>query len=110
MLKWFVINTTSLLIITRVLPGFAIDSWQNALLAVLVIGIINITIKPVLTLLTLPVTFLTLGLFSLILNVLMLMLAAYITPGFKIDGFLTALLASLLHSLITAIFNSLSDK
>jgi putative membrane protein len=109
MLKWFLVNTLTLLLITRILPGVHIDSWQNAAGAVLIIGIINITIKPILSLLTLPITFLTLGLFSLVLNTLMLLLAANITPGFAIDGFFTALVASVLNSLISGALNSLLE-
>lgn len=110
MLKWFLINTISLLIITRLLPGFQIDSWVNAIIAVLIIGILNITIKPILSLLTLPINFLTLGLFSLVLNTLMLLLAAYLAPGFQINGFVTALIASLLHSIFTSAISTLTKR
>jgi putative membrane protein len=110
MIKWLLVNTISLLILTRLLPGFLIDDWTYAILAVLVMGIVNITIKPLISLLTLPITFLTLGLFSIVINTLMFLLVAYITPGFRIDGFLTALIASLLHSLITGAINSLTSK
>jgi putative membrane protein len=107
MLKWFLINTITLLIIAKILPGFVIESWQNAILAVIIIGIINITIKPILSLLTLPITLLTLGIFSFVLNALLLLLAARITPGFKIDGFMTAFFASLLMTLIATVLDRL---
>lgn len=107
MIKWFLVNVVTLLIVTRILPGFVIDKWQNVLIAVIIIGLINITIKPILKLLTLPITLLTLGLFSWIINALMLLLAANITPGFRIDSFWTALLGSLLMSLISTALHKL---
>jgi putative membrane protein len=107
MLKWFLINTISLLIITRILPGFIINEWPNAVIAVIVIGLINITIKPILKLLTLPITILTLGLFSWVINALMLILAANLVHGFDIDSFWTALFASLLMGLINMALKTL---
>lgn len=109
MLKWFIVNTLSLLIITYILPGFIISNWKTAVFAVLVIGLINITIKPILSLLTLPITIVTLGLFSFILNALLLLLAANIVPGFQINGFLTALLASLLMGFISGVLSKIAD-
>ena len=110
MVKWLLINTISLLLITRLLPGFTIDQWTNAIMAVIVMGVVNITIKPIISLLTLPITFLTLGLFSIVINTLLFLLVAYLTPGFEINGLLTALFASLLHSIITGLFNRAFDK
>ncbi|MDQ3098795.1 MAG: phage holin family protein [bacterium] len=110
MLKWFIVNVITLLLLARFLPGFEITQWQNAVIAVLVIGLINITIKPILKLLTFPITILTLGLFSWIINALMLMLAARLTDGFNIDGFLTALIAALLLSIITSLLNQIGEK
>lgn len=109
MLKWFLVNVITLLILARFLPGFTITEWQNAIIAVLVIGFINITIKPIFKLLALPITLLTLGLFSWVINALMLLLAAYLTPGFKIDGFLTALIASLFLSVVTSVLNQIGE-
>jgi putative membrane protein len=110
MLKWFIVNVITLLILARFLPGFEITEWQNAIIAVLVIGLINITIKPILKLLTFPITILTLGLFSWVINALMLLLAARWTPGFDIDGFLTALIASFCLSTITSLLNQIGEK
>jgi len=110
MIKWLLVNTISLLILTRFIPGFVVNQWFFAVLAVLIMGVVNITIKPFFTLLTLPITFLTLGLFTIVINTVMFLLVAYLTPGFKIDGFLTALIASLLHSLITGAVNRLTNK
>lgn len=104
--KW-VLNALALYIVARILPGIHLSDFGSALVAVVVIGLVNVLIKPILFLFTLPVTFITFGLFALVLNALMFMLASSLTPGFKIDGFTTALLGSILLSLITTILHSL---
>ncbi len=105
-MRW-VMNAIALYIVAKILPGIHLTDFASALIAVLIIGLVNALIKPLLFLLTLPVTILTLGLFSLVLNALMFMLASAIAPGFKIDGFGTALLGSILFSVITTILHSL---
>lgn len=104
--RW-IVSALALYIVARILPGIHLTDFGSALVAVIIIALVNTLIKPVLFLLTLPVTILTFGLFSLVLNALMLMLAGAITPGFKIDGFLTALVGSILLSIITTILHSL---
>jgi putative membrane protein len=80
-------------------PGVTVTFW-GAVLAALVLGIINAFIKPVVKLLTLPITIVTLGLFSLVLNALFVMLAARIVPGFSVSGFWTAFFFAIALSLI----------
>jgi len=104
----FLINVVSLLVVGYLVPGFEIKDFKTAVIAALVIGIINTFIKPLLKIITFPITVLTLGIFSVILNVLLLMLAASITPGFHIDGFFTALIASIILSLISSLLNALT--
>jgi len=82
------------------IPGIAISSWAVALVVALVLGLINTFIKPVLGLLTLPINFLTLGLFGLVLNALLFWAVSYFVPGFMISGFLPALLGSILVSIV----------
>lgn len=103
-----IINTLALLITAYLVPGFHVDNLSAAIVAAIVIGIINTFIKPVLQIISLPITILSLGIFALILNVLLLMLAAAITPGFEIDGFLVALFGSFVLSLISAFLNMLT--
>ena len=69
------------------------------MLVCIILALINTFIKPLIQLITLPVTVLTLGLFSLVINALMLMLAGWIAPGFEVEGFLSALIGSILLSL-----------
>ena len=85
----------------RLLPGVTISDAKTAILVAIVLALLNAFLKPILVALTLPVTILTLGLFLLVINILIVFLAARIVPGFEVDGWLTALLFSLLVSLIT---------
>ena len=105
-IRW-VLNAFALYIVAKILPGIHLLDFGSALVAVIVIALVNALIKPLLFLLTLPVTIVTFGLFALVLNALMLMLASALTPGFKIDGFGTALLGSILLSIVTTILHSL---
>jgi len=104
--KW-VLNALSLYIVAQILPGIRLADFGSALIAAIVIGLVNTLVKPILVLLTLPITFITLGLFLLVINAVLLLLASFLTPGFKVDGFGTALLGSILLSLVTAILQSL---
>lgn len=108
LLGYFIVHTAALLITAYVVPGFVITDFRSAIVAVTVIGIINVFVKPMLTLITLPITFMTLGLFALVLNVVLLMVAAYVTPGFEIDGFWIALIGSVVMSLVSSFLNMLT--
>jgi len=90
-----------LYVVARIVPGMEIDGCLTAILAGLVLGIINALLKPLLLLLTLPITILTLGLFLLVVNALLLWLASAFVPGFKVRGFGPALLGALLLSLFS---------
>ena len=83
------------------IPGIEVNSMWTALLACIIIALINTFIKPVLQFITLPINFLTVGLFSFVLNALLLMLAGWITPGLEVEGFLSALLGSIVLSLFS---------
>lgn len=90
----------AIIFISWVVPGIEVSSFLNAMFVVVIIALINTFIKPLLQVITLPINLLTLGLFSLVINALLLMLAGYITPGFVVDGFLSALIGSILLSLL----------
>jgi len=81
-----------------------------ALVAAIVLGLINATLKPVLQFISLPITFLSLGLFYLVINGLMLMLVSALVPGFTVSGFFTAFFASIVLSLLNAVFASNKKK
>lgn len=106
LIRWFV-NALSLYIVSRIVTGIAVRDFTTALVAALIIGLINALIKPVLVLLTLPINILTLGLFTFIINAGLLLLAGRITPGFVVDGFWSALIGSILLSLVSTVLFSL---
>ncbi|MBT9568857.1 MAG: phage holin family protein [Thiobacillus sp.] len=99
LLLWL-LNAIALLAVTWLLPSIQIASFGAALLAALVLGFINTLVRPVLALLTLPITVLTLGIFYLVLNGLLFWLASALIPGFAVSGFLSALLGALLYGVI----------
>ena len=88
-INWL-ISSFAIVITAYLLPGIHLSGFKAALLAALALGLINAFIKPVLSLLTLPLTVMTLGLFSLVLNALLIMLTAKLVPGFQVQGFLWA--------------------
>ena len=98
--RW-IINAAALLLVAYLYPGVSVASFWAAMLAALVLGLVNALIRPLLILLTLPVTVLTLGLFLFVINALMFWLAAEIVSGFQVTGFWAALIGSVLYSLIT---------
>jgi putative membrane protein len=102
------INGLAVYIAAHVLPGVSVDSFVTAILVSVVLGIVNTFIKPILFILTLPATILTLGLFTLILNALMVFIVAYFVPGFHINGLWAAVLFSLVLSIISSILRSLT--
>lgn len=97
-------------VLSRYLPGIHIDSFWTALGFVLVLSLLNFFVKPLLVILTLPITIFTLGLFILILNALMVWMASGLISGFHIDQFSHAVLFSLLYSLISFLLFSGSES
>ncbi|MGL4502002.1 MAG: phage holin family protein [Planktothrix sp.] len=106
----WVISAISLGITAQIVPGFTISSWQSAAIGVIVMAFVNAIIKPIITILTLPLTILTLGLFLLVVNAISISLVAYLTPGFSISSFWAALFSSIVLSLISSLFNQILDK
>lgn len=95
----------ALLVVDFLLPGLVISGFPTAILAGIVIGIVNAVIRPVLFILSLPVTILTLGLFALVVNGFSLWLAAAITPGFSVHGFWAFILGPILLSMVSTTLN-----
>jgi len=106
LLHWF-ISTASLLIVAYIFPGIEVRGFGTALLAPIVIGLVNATVGLILKILTLPLTLLTLGLFWLVINALMLQLAAMLVPGFYIASFWSAFFGAIVLSLVNTILNAL---
>ena len=99
LLVHLVVSALLLLLVGQFVTGIHFTGFGAALLAALVLGIVNFLVRPILILVTLPITILTLGLFLIVINALMLMLTAAIVPGFSVDGFKSALLGGLLLGL-----------
>ena len=104
------ITALSLLVVDLVVPGVNIATFVAALVAALAIGLVNATIKPVLSLVSLPVTFLTFGAFSLVVNGLCFWLATLFVPGFSVHGFLGFILAPIVLSFSTTFINNYFDE
>ena len=91
----------------KLLPGVTISDATTAVLVALVLALLNAFVKPILIALTLPITIITLGLFLLVINIIIIYLAAYLVPGFSVDGWLSALLFSLIVAVITYILDAI---
>jgi putative membrane protein len=105
------VNAATIALAAALVPGIRLDGATPALLAGVVLGLINALVRPVLVLLTLPLTLLTLGLFLLVLNGFCLALTAWLVPGFDVDGFLAAVLGALLISVVSwALTAFVSDR
>jgi len=103
MLRNLLINTISIFAVSYILSGIQVDSFVVALIVAVVMALLNVTLKPLLVLITIPLTILTFGLFLLVVNVLVLYAAAALIDGFYIAGFWWALLFSLLVSFMNSI-------
>jgi putative membrane protein len=99
LLLW-ILNAVALLAVTYLLPSIQVDGFGSALVAALGLGFINTLVRPVLALLTLPITIITLGIFYLVLNGLLFWLASALLPGFQIAGFGSAIFGAILYGVI----------
>jgi putative membrane protein len=100
-----IISSISVVISAYLLPGIQIRDLQTALIVAIVLALLNGIVKPILIVLTIPITILTLGLFLLVINALMIILAGNWVPGFQVDGFWWALLFSVILSLVTSLLS-----
>ena len=100
--RW-IVNAGALLLVAYVYPGVQVRDFVAALVAALVLGLVNAVIRPLLVILTLPVTLLTLGLFLFVINALLFWLVAELVKVFAVTGFAAALIGSILYSLITLV-------
>ena len=101
LVSWLV-SALALWIVAKIVPGIEVRDFGAAMLATVIIGLVNATLGTVLKILSFPLIFLTLGLFLLIINAALLGLAALFTPGFRVRGFLPALIGSVVLTLLTS--------
>ena len=103
-LRW-ILNTVALFIVAYLVPGFHYRDLVTLAIAALVLGLLNAIIKPILFVLTLPLTIVTLGLFLLVLNAIMLEITAWFVPGFRIDSFAAALVGAVVLAIVSLFTN-----
>ncbi len=105
--EWL-ISALAILVSANLLPGVHVASFFTALTVSVVLGIINAILKPILIILSLPITILTLGLFTLVIDALLILLTSALVPGFRVDGFWWAIIFSLVLSVVNSFLHQLS--
>ena len=109
LVRWFLL-AAALLLVAHLYPGVVVGSFGSALIAAVVLGLLNTLLRPILVLLTLPVTVLTLGLFLFVINALMFYFAASMLDGFHVAGFGAALIGSLIYSLCGIVIDAAMER
>ena len=109
LVRWFLL-AAALLLIAHLYSGVVVSSFGSALIAALVLGLLNTLLRPLLVLLTLPVTVLTLGLFLFVINALMFYFAATLLGGFHVTGFVAALIGSLIYSACAVVIDAAIER
>ncbi|MEQ8903875.1 phage holin family protein [Ekhidna sp.] len=104
------LSSIAVIIASYLLPGVYVDDFITAVIIAVLLSLLNVTVKPLLIILTIPITVFTLGLFLLVINALIILIASSIVPGFVVDNFWWALIFSLLLSLINALLSDLSKE
>ncbi|WP_077402039.1 phage holin family protein [Cellulophaga omnivescoria] len=106
------LSAIAVVVLSKILPGIGVDTYTTAIIVAIVLSLLNFFIKPLLVILTLPVTIVTLGLFLLIINACIIKLAGYFVTGFTVDSWLWAIVFSLLLSLLQSVLFSVlkTDK
>jgi putative membrane protein len=104
------INVFALFVVAYLVPGFFLADLWSAVVAAIVIGIVNTFIKPILQIIALPFSIMTFGIAALLINVALLYLVSFIVPGFRIDSFLTAIIASVVLALVSWFLHKLASE
>jgi putative membrane protein len=108
-LAQLIVSALAVIVTSLILPGVHIDSPLTGILVAAVLAVLNAIIKPILVILTIPITIVTLGLFLLIINAGMILLVSHLVPGFQVSGFWTAFFFSIIMSLVMSVFNNLNS-
>lgn len=104
------ITAISAFILSKVLTGVHFDGFMSTVIFAIVLGLLNLIVRPILSILSLPITILTLGLFSFVINALIILLADYLMDSMEVAGFWWALLFSILLSLVTSAFSTIFES
>ncbi len=105
----FILSAIITYVLANFLPGAQIDGFGSSMILVIVLAILNAVVKPILQIIGLPITIITLGLFLFVINALIVMLASYLMSSFEVDGFISALIFSIALSLATALVDLIVD-
>lgn len=109
LLRWLV-SALTLMLVAYYIPGITVASFYTALVAAIILGLVNALIRPLVVILTLPVNIVTLGLFTFVVNALMFWLASSVVKGFGVTGFMAAFWGALVMWLVSWIVNGLLEK
>lgn len=101
-----VINALAFLLTAYIVPGFKVADFTTAVLAAIVLGVVNTFIKPVLSFVSLPITIVTLGLFAFVINAVVLFIVSAVVPGVMIDGWVPAILGAIVLSIVSTVLSS----
>lgn len=112
-MNWIIrllLNGLAVVLSAYLLPGVAVEDYGTALIVALILAVVNVIVKPILVILTIPITILTLGLFLLVINAALILFVENLVNGFTVDNFWWALLFSLILSIFNSLFNDLVGK
>jgi Predicted membrane protein len=109
LIRWLV-NTLALFVVVTLVPGFRYHSIVSLAIAALILGLLNAVVRPILKFLTMPLTIVTLGLFLIVLNAIMLELTALLSPGFQIDNFVAAIIGAIVLAVVSWVTDSIGRK
>jgi len=104
LIRWL-LSALALILTSKIVPGITVDNFTALLIAAIVLGLVNAVVRPILVFFTLPLTFLTLGLFLLVVNAITFGLAAWLVPGFSVNGFFPAMLGSIVMAILSFLFS-----
>lgn len=102
-----VLNALALIVTAYIVPGIAVANFTTALLAAIVLGVVNTFIKPILSFITAPLTVVTLGLFTFVINAVVLFIVSAVVPGVTVDGWVPAILGAIVLSIVATVLNSM---
>jgi putative membrane protein len=105
-----IVSALAVIVTSYILPGVHVDGAFTAIIVAAVLAFMNTIVKPVLVLLTIPITLFTMGFFLLVINAIIILITAKLVPGFTVSGFWIALLFSLVLTIVTSVFNSLGKR
>ncbi len=100
----------AVMLVAFIIPGIEVDGFMGALIAAIILGLANTFIRPILMFISLPLNFLTLGLFALVINALLLWLVAYFAPGLDVEGFWSAFFGAIVLAIVIAIVDGITGK